>query len=214
MQKPRNDIPTPSVRRLSLYLRELESLQNEEYDTIASGQLAEILGLTAAQVRKDLTYLGQFGRTGVGYEIPTLVKRLRKTLGADKTSKTLIVGVGNIGRAIATYSGFIDKQFELVALFDSDPKKIGKKIGRKADAISILPLKRLKPTIQKHKIRMAILTVPANDAQDVADRLIKAGIRGILNFAPIHIEAPDNVKIRSLDVATELEQLNFMTASR
>ncbi|MHC4994731.1 MAG: redox-sensing transcriptional repressor Rex [Planctomycetota bacterium] len=208
MESQRTNIPTPSVRRLSLYLRELETLEMQSLRTVSSRKLAETLGLTGAQVRKDLAYFGQFGRPGVGYEVTPLIQRIRHILGTDKTSNTLLVGVGNIGRAVAGYGGFKDKRFDLVALFDADSEKVGGEVG----SIPVLGLDRLKETIDEHNIRMAIITVPAEEAQTVANLLIEAGILGILNFAPTRIKVPSHVTIRSLDVAAELEQLSFMIA--
>lgn len=202
------DVPDPAVRRLSLYLRQLESLQQEQVRTVSSRRLAEALGLTDAQVRKDLGYFGQFGRPGVGYEVPTLIRRLRHILGTDRISHTLMVGIGNIGRAVAAYHGFRDKGFELAALFDRDERKVGKKVGR----LTVQPMDELPKVVQQYGIRLAILAVPAADAQEVADLLIAQGVRGILNFAPVQLRVPEGVTVRHIDVAAELEQLVFLTS--
>ncbi|MEX2670861.1 MAG: redox-sensing transcriptional repressor Rex [Phycisphaeraceae bacterium] len=204
------DVPDPAVRRLSLYLRQLESLEYEQVPTVSSRRLAESLGLTDAQVRKDLGYFGQFGRPGVGYEVAALIHRLRKILGTDRISNTLMVGIGNIGRAVAAYHGFRDKGFELIALFDRDERKVGKKVGR----LTVQSLEEMDAVIAEHNIRLAILAVPVAAAQEVADLLIERGIRGILNFAPVQLRVPENVTVRHIDVAAELEQLVFLTSLR
>jgi redox-sensing transcriptional repressor len=201
------DIPPPSIRRLSIYLRQLESLEGRGIKTISSQKLAESLGLTGAQVRKDLAYFGQFGKSGLGYEVVPLIHRLRRILGTDRVVHALLIGMGNLGTALASYQGFRPKGFELVALFDTDRRKI----GRKAGALVIEPLEKLQSTIKQRQIRLGIIAVPAEAAQFVADRLIAAGICGILNFAPVPLTAPPEVPVRYIDVAAELEQLNFLT---
>lgn len=210
MTRTRLDVPDPAVRRLSLYLRQLESLEQEQVATVSSRRLAESLGLTDAQVRKDLGYFGQFGRPGVGYEVPALVHALRRILGTDRISNALMVGVGNIGRAVAAYHGFRDKGFELVALFDRDERKVGKKVGR----LTVQSISDLAAVVREREIRLAIVAVPAAAAQEVADELIAAGIRGILNFAPVQLRVPAHVTVRHIDVAAELEQLVFLTSLR
>jgi redox-sensing transcriptional repressor len=157
-------------------------------------------------VRKDLAYFGQFGRPGVGYEVGPLIHRLRSILGTDRVSYTLLVGVGNIGRALARYQGFKSKGFELVALFDADPKKVGRKIG----SMPIQPMEELESVVAQWGVRLAILAVPAETAQSVVDRLARTGLRGILNFAPTRLKAPAGVTVHNLDVAAELEQLSYM----
>lgn len=207
MSPTRHDAPNPAVRRLSLYLRQLEALHERSVRTVSSRKLAETLALTDAQVRKDLAYFGQFGRPGVGYEVDPLIHRLRHILGTDIVSNTLLVGTGNLGRALAAYDGFVPKGFTLVACFDGDEKKIGKKVG----PMSVQPMSELAETITKLDIRLAILAVPAEAAQPVADALAKTTIRGILNFAPVRLKVPDTIGVRALDVAAELEQLSFLT---
>lgn len=205
MSTQRSDVPSPSVRRLSLYLRQLESLQSQHVRTVSSHRLAESLALTDAQVRKDLAYFGQFGRPGVGYEVGPLIERLRSILGTDRIWNTLLVGVGNLGRAITTYHGFRAKGFHLVAALDSDERKIGKKIG----PLTVEPVGELPRIVTEQDVKMAILAVPAEVAQAVADQLVAANVRGILNFAPTQLQTPPDVTVRNLDVAAELEQLSF-----
>jgi redox-sensing transcriptional repressor len=202
------DVPNPAVRRLSLYLRQLESLDAQKAATVSSSVLAGSLGLTDAQVRKDLAYFGQFGRPGVGYEVLPLIHRLRHILGTDRVTNTLLIGVGNIGRALAEYQGFVPKGFVLVALFDTDDKKIGKKIG----VLPIRPLSELRAVVEQLNVKLAILAVPITVAQHVTDLLVKAGVQGVLSFAPVQLAVPKGVTVRHIDVAAELEQLNFLAS--
>lgn len=198
-------VPIPSVRRLSLYLRELESCLKREIHTISSRQLGESLGVTDTQVRKDLAYFGPFGHPGVGYIVQELINQLRHILGTDKTSNVLLVGAGNLGRALLAYKGFAARGFELRAVFDNDPAKI----GRRFDEFTVQPLDELAATAGRLKIRLAILAVPAEVAQETASRLINAGICGLLNFAPLALAHPDHIAIDSVDLAVQLEQLSF-----
>ena len=207
MTQPHADAPKPSVRRLSMYLRQLESFERERIRTVSSRKVGESLGLTDAQVRKDLAYFGQFGRPGVGYEVGPLIQRLRSILGTDRISATLLVGAGNLGRAVAAYTGFRAKGFELVALVDADPKKVGRKIGR----LTVRPIDQIERIVRDSEVRLAMVAVPAGAAQAVADRLVAVGVRGILNFAPVQLHTPPGVTVRNLDVAAELEQLSFLT---
>ena len=184
MDQPRPElIPNPAVRRLSLYLRQLEAFKRKDRRTISSKQLGESLGLTDAQVRKDLAYFGQFGHPGIGYKVDDLIAEVRRILGTDKTWNVLLVGAGNLGRALMAYRGFASKGFQLVAVFDNDSTKVGKRQG----AFTVQPLSELEPTIRAQNIKLAMIAVPADVAQDVADQLIEAGIRGLLNFAPVSI---------------------------
>ena len=200
-------VPNPAVRRLSLYLRQLEALQSDRVATVSSRKLAQSLGLTDAQVRKDLGHFGQFGRPGVGYEVTGLVGRLRGILGTDRISPILLVGAGNLGKAVTAYHGFRAKGFELAAVFDNDPRLIGQSVAQ----LPVQPMTDLPQAAAEHSARLAIVAVPAPAAQAVADQLIAAGVRGILNFAPTRLEAPPGITIRYLDVAAELEQLTFQT---
>lgn len=198
-------IPNPAVRRLSLYLRQLEAFKRKDRRTISSKQLGESLGLTDAQVRKDLAYFGQFGHPGIGYRVDDLIGQVKHILGTDKTWNVLIVGAGNLGRALMAYRGFNEKGFKLAAVFDNDPNKVGKKAG----PFTIQPLTELEQTIRTQAIRLAIITVPAEVAQDVADQLVGAGIRGLLNFAPVSLQLPSEVAVNAVDLAVSLEQLSF-----
>ena len=199
------DIPTPAVSRLSFYLRQLEAFKASERHTISSKQLGEALGYTDAQVRKDLAYFGQFGHPGIGYRVDELIGQLKKILGTDKVWKVLLVGAGNLGRALLAYRGFLRKGFSLVAVFDAEPKKIGQSFGD----LQVQPMELLAQIVAEQRVRLAIMSVPAEAAQSVADRLVAAGIRGILNFAPVSIVVPPEVSVQGVDLAVQLEQLAF-----
>jgi redox-sensing transcriptional repressor len=206
METPRPEsIPDPAVRRLSLYLRQLEAFQRKNRQTISSKHLGESLNLTDAQVRKDLAYFGQFGHPGIGYRVADLIQQIRKILGTDKTWNVVLVGAGNLGRALSGYKGFEPKGFRLVAVFDNDPGKVGKRLG----PFTIQALSQLQPAVQRDSVRLAILAVPADNAQDVADQVVAAGVRGLLNFAPVSISVPPQVAVSTVDVAVHLEQLSF-----
>ena len=206
MEAPRPEsIPDPAVRRLSLYLRQLEAFQRKNRQTISSKHLGESLNLTDAQVRKDLAYFGQFGHPGIGYRVDDLIQQIRRILGTDKTWNVVLVGAGNLGRALSGYKGFQPKGFRLVAVFDNDPGKVGKRLG----PFTIQPLSDLEGVVQREQVRLAILAVPADNAQEVADQVVGAGIRGLLNFAPVSIGVPEEVALSTVDVAVHLEQLSF-----
>src|SRR5688572_2876061 len=198
-------VPDPAVRRLSLYLRQLETFKKKDRRTVSSKQLGESLGLTDAQVRKDLAYFGQFGHPGIGYRVDDLIAHVRRILGTDKVWNVMLVGAGNLGRALSAYRGFNSKGFQLVAVFDNDPSKVGRRLG----PFTIQPLEEMPAAVEKHTIRLAILAVPADHAQEVADQLVAAGVRGLLNFAPVSLTVPPDVALNAVDVAVQLEQLSF-----
>jgi redox-sensing transcriptional repressor len=204
-------IPAPAVRRLSLYLRQLEMLVAQDKSTVSSRQLGEALGLTDAQVRKDFAYFGQFGHPGIGYRVQELIVRIRKILGTDKNWNVLLVGVGNLGRALISYRGFTKKSFHLVAVFDNDPELIGTTLDAATD-LRVLPTEDMAETVRALNIRLGILAVPAEHAQRVADEMRSSGIRGILNFAPVALRQDDCV-VAAVDLSVHLEQLTFMLAS-
>ena len=197
--------PNPAVRRLSLYLRHLEGLAANGTSKVSSRGIADSLRVTAAQVRKDLAYFGQFGRPGVGYRVEPLIAELRRILGTDKTSKVIVVGAGDLGRALLRYKGFRKKGFELVAAFDISASKVGKRI----DSVPVHHLRDLAKVVRRHGVRLAVVTVPADAAQQVTDALCKAGVRGILSFAPATVATPDGVAVGPVDLAAHLEQLSF-----
>lgn len=198
-------IPETTITRLSSYLRVLDELEGKGFDNTASYQLAEELDINDSQVRKDLTYFGQFGKPGMGYETTKLKKEIQKILGLTKKWKVALVGVGNLGSALLAYKGFKRQGFYIVAVFDNDPKKI----GRKKAGVIVESIVRLKQIIQKERIKMGIITVSAPSAQDVANLLVKARIRAILNFAPARISVPKQVRLNNVDLSLSLENLSF-----
>jgi redox-sensing transcriptional repressor len=204
--EPRTDpAPNPAVRRLSLYLRQLETFKRKDRRTISSRQLGESLGLTDAQVRKDLAYFGQFGHPGIGYRVDELIGQVKHILGTDKVWNVLLIGAGNLGRALSAYKGFNAKGFRLVAIFDTDPAKTGRKLG----PFTVQPIADLVETVQKLQIRLGMIAVPADSAQGVVDQLVDAGVRGILNFAPTSVTVPPHIALNAVDLSVQLEQLSF-----
>ncbi len=211
MPKPEN-IPTPAVRRLSLYLRQLETFHAADHRTVSSRQLGEALSLSDAQVRKDFAYFGQFGHPGIGYRVPELIQRVRRILGTDKQSNVILVGVGNLGRALISFGGFAKRGFDVVAAFDRDPGVIGMKSPGPIE-FSVQPLSDIPQVVKEKAIRLGILAVPAPAAQSVADTMIAGGVRGILNFAPVTLKAGSEIAVASVDLGVHLEQLSFQLAT-
>ena len=201
----RNRIPNPTIKRLSLYLRELELWQEQARSTISSRQLAEKLGLTDAQVRKDLAYFGQMGHPGVGYRVQQLHERLKQIIGTDRSWNAAIVGAGNIGRALMSYGRFAREGFDIVAVFDSNEKVVGQQI----EGHSVRPLTDLGQLVRERNIQIGIISTPPSAAQEVADMLIDAGVSGILNFAPRRLDVGKKVFVNSVDFTVSLEQLAF-----
>jgi len=200
------DIPHPSVRRLSVYLRQLESLRVQDVRTVSSQTLAASLGLTGAQVRKDLAYLGSLGHPGIGYPTQELVSAIRRALGIDREWLAALAGVGNLARALLRYRGFPQQGFRIVALFDTDPAKIGQQV----EGLTIHGVGHIPEVIAATGAELGVLTVPVEGAQAVADMLVAAGIRGVLNFAPTVLRLPASVSLVSVDLAVQLEQLAFL----
>ncbi|MEX0688823.1 MAG: redox-sensing transcriptional repressor Rex [Pirellulales bacterium] len=203
-------VPKVVVSRLSLYLRELQRLEAAGQATISSGQLGTLLGFSDAQVRKDLGFFGQFGYPGVGYRCDELIRAMRDILGTNQTWSVGMVGAGNLGQALLGYRGFGRQNFTITAAFDADPEKVGKVI----QGIRIQPLEELAETIHAKGIRLGMIVVPAARAQEAADRLVAAGIEGIVNFAPVTLVLPPHVQNVGVDLAIELEQLSFSVTSK
>lgn len=195
-----------TVNRLSLYLRWLERLAGEGVQTISSGQLGDDLGITDAQVRKDLAYLGHLGYPGIGYYPQELIAVIKRVLGLDRTWPVVLVGVGNLARALLRYRGFAAQGFHIVALFDADPAKIGQTF----EGLAVEPVERLTEVAAGTGAQLGIIAVPAEAAQKVAEQLTAAGIRGILNFAPTIIRVPPGVSLVAVDLTIQLEQLAFL----
>ena len=201
-------IPRPTGKRLSLYLRELGAHVAAERATVSSKQLGSVLGLTDAQVRKDLAYFGQFGHPGVGYSVPLLHSHLIKILGLDRSWSAALVGTGNIGRALLSYRRFEEHNFFISAVFDRDSSCIGQTIEGRV----VYPMDDLDRVIREGSIRLGIVAVPADVAQEVADRLSDAGVTGILNFAPRRLDVHKDVSVSSVDFTLALEQLAFQVS--
>jgi len=206
MAKPsRLSIPRKTVYRLSVYLRCLQRLQENGIETVSSEALAKVAGVKPTQLRKDLACFGQFGTRGLGYDVSALSKRISDELGTTRLQPVVLVGVGNLGLALLSYQGFEKEGFEIVAGFDIRPSGIRGK-GLKQP---VLPVPQLAPFIRKHHIRMAILAVPAEVAQAVANDLVEAGIMGILNFSPNVLSVPEEVMVNNVNLAIELENLSY-----
>jgi redox-sensing transcriptional repressor len=195
-----------SVNRFSLYLRHLERLAAEGVQKISSSQLGEALGIHDAQVRKDLAYLGNLGQPGIGYHAHELIAALRHGLGIDRQWSAVVVGVGNLARALLRYRGFEQQGFKFVALFDADPQKIGQQL----DGLVIHAPQAMAAIVAATQAELGVVAVPAEAAQTVADALVAAGIRGILNFAPMILRLPPGVSLVAVDLAVQLEQLAFL----
>ncbi len=193
-----------AAQRLSLYLRCVGRWPSGE-DTISSGQIAEAVGVSDAQVRRDLAALGHLGQRGVGYDPRELAQAIRTALGIDRQWRAVLVGVGNLGRALLKYQGFRAQGFEIVGLFDSDPAKLDQEI----EGLRVEPVEHLTARTAALQAELAVLTVPADTAQAVAESLVAAGIRGILNFAPVVLKLPRQVRLVTVDLAIQLEQLAF-----
>ncbi len=194
-----------SVRRLSLYLRCLEDFRHRGARTVSSRDLAEQAGTTSAQVRKDLSYFGSFGKRGLGYSVPELHSRLQSILGLDRTWGVAVLGAGRIGLALARYPNFKHKGFHVRAVFDNDLAKIGKRWGE----LEVLEISELQRKIRELGIEIVIIATPEGAAQEVADRAVGAGVRAILNFAPVNLEVPAGVLVNNVNMVPELERLSF-----
>lgn len=196
-------IPRPTAARVSIYLRELERRLEQGQATIRSRELGQSLGLTDTQVRKDLGHIGHLGFPGVGYRVDDLIARLRLLSGTDRGWRAAVVGVGNVGRALLSYDRFESEGFRIIAAFDSDPAKIGSKVGEQ----EVYPMTRVPDLVRDLGIRIAIVATPPDAAQDAADLLVEAGISGILNFAPRRLELPSTVFSTEVDLGMSLLQL-------
>jgi len=197
-------IPDETIRRLPVYLRRLTFMLKEGQKSASSHNLSGLLGINAWQIRKDFSYFGAFGTPGVGYDIEKLVKQVKKILKLNEPKKAALIGVGNLGSAVMSYAGFGIYDFNIAAAFDINPKKIGRKISN----IRIEDVSNLQ-VLKKQKINIAIIAVPREAAQQTADALVKAGVKGILNFSPCHIKVPKKVKVITIDIAMDLARLPY-----
>ncbi|MES2461787.1 MAG: redox-sensing transcriptional repressor Rex [Armatimonadota bacterium] len=198
-------VPTPTLERLTTYLRCLIDLGASDVETISSAQIEEHTGISAAQFRKDLSYFGEFGKPGVGYNVQELEARIARILHIHKLQPILLIGAGNLGSALVGYPGLKEHKFQIVAAFDTDTNKIGKRLW----GMDIVDFKRLGEVNQAVGARMAILAVPATAAQAAADTAIESGIRAILNFAPLVLKVPSNVVVRNVSFLQELAVLSY-----
>ena len=203
-------IADSTVRRLSAYLRFLENFEARGLATISSEELANRGGTTSAQVRKDLSFFGSFGKRGLGYSVPELAGRLREILGLAREWKVIIIGAGKIGGALAQYRGFRQRGFTILAAYDNNPDKIGKKL----EGILVRDIGMLERDIEREKPDIVVLTVPSEEAQQVVDRVVGAGVKAILNFAPTQLQAPADVTVKTVNMAMELEGLSFALTNR
>jgi len=203
-------IAESSVRRLSLYLRFLEDSEAQGHATISSAELARRGGTTSAQVRKDLSFFGSFGKRGLGYPVSELAAKLKDILGLDRTYRVALVGAGRIGGALVQYPGFRQRGFNVTAIYDSDPKKV----GSRWNGLVVRDVTHLEGDFAREPIDIAIVVTPAEAAQPIADRLVHAGIKAILNFAPVQLVVPSDVVVKSVNMALELETLSFALANR
>jgi redox-sensing transcriptional repressor len=201
----RADIPDIVIGRLPLYLRSLVRLNQEGHTFTSSYELGQRLGLSSAQIRKDLSHFGEFGKQGTGYNITTLTTELRRILHTNREWPVALVGVGDLGRALARYRGFVNRSFRITHLFDNDPAKIGQHI----DDLEILPAASMEEIIKKAHVKVAMLATPIDEAQAIADILVRAGIEAILNYAPIVLLVPEGVRVQDIDPVIHLQRMVY-----
>jgi redox-sensing transcriptional repressor len=198
-------VPEATVARLPVYLRSLIDMAERGIHTVSSEQLAEAAGVNSAKVRKDLSYLGPYGTRGVGYDVEYLIYQVSRELGLEQAWPVVIVGVGNLGRALANYDGFEERGFQVGALVDTDVSKVGQAVGD----LTVDHVDDLDRIVKEHRIAIGVVATPAAAAQEVCDRLVSAGVTSILNFAPALLQVPPSVSLRKVDLSTELQILSF-----
>ena len=198
-------IPDIVVGRLPLYLRALQRMGEEGRQLTSSQELGERLGISAAQIRKDLSQFGEFGKQGTGYTIEYLCEQLQKILNVDRTWDIAVIGAGDIGSAVARYQGFANRGFKVALLFDNDSEKIGTKIGE----FTVQDIAGLEPNIRRNGILLAMIAVPGSHAQEVADRLVESGVKAILNYAPLSLNVPHGVHVQYIDPAVHLQRMTY-----
>lgn len=206
----RTKVAESTVRRLSLYLRFLEEFEGQGVETVSSGALARRGGTTSAQVRKDLSFFGSFGKRGLGYPVVELATQLRDILGLRRRYEVALIGAGKIGSALVQYRGFRQRGFDIVSIFDVDPQKV----GRDWNELVVQDVSRLEHELHRHPVDMAVLVTPADVAQPIADRLVALGVKAILNFAPVQLTVPDDVAVKTVNLALELETLSYALTNR
>jgi redox-sensing transcriptional repressor len=210
VDRPRRRIPEATVARLPVYLRSLLDVAEAKIGTISSERLAELAGVNAAKVRKDLSYLGSYGTRGVGYDVQYLLFQMSRELGLTQDWPVVICGVGNLGHALANYGGFTERGFPVAALVDADRSKVGETVA----GVSVSHVEDLPDLVAGKGIAIGVIATPASAAQDVADRLVAAGVTSILNFAPAVITVPPGISLRKVDLAVELQILSFYQQHR
>lgn len=198
-------IPDIIIGRLPIYLRALQRLADQGIRNTSSQELGEMIGISAAQIRKDISQFGEFGKQGTGYSIPFLIERLQGILKVNRVWDVIIVGMGDMGHALARYNGFVNRGFNVAMLFDNDPEKVGQKVN----GLEILDTNTLVDKVKENRIKVAMLTVPASTAQEVASLLVRAGVKAILNYAPIHLTVPKDVHVQHIDPATHLQRMTY-----
>ena len=198
-------IPDIIIGRLPIYLRALQQLADRGMETTSSQELGGIVGISAAQIRKDISQFGEFGKQGTGYSIPYLIEKLRHILRVDRVWEIAIVGMGDVGHALANYNGFADRGFHVDMVFDNDPKKIGQRAGE----FEILDSAGMVEKIKQHKIKVVMIAVPATAAQEVTDELVRAGVKAILNYAPTSLAVPEDVNVQYIDPVTHLQRMTY-----
>ena len=198
-------IPEATVARLPVYLRALLEVAEQKTATISSERLADMAGVNAAKVRKDLSYLGSYGTRGVGYDVEYLLYQISRRLGLTQDWPVVIIGIGNLGHALANYRGFAARGFRVVGLFDSDPRKVGERIGDR----EVFAMSDLVEIVKGENVAIGVIATPAGVAQEVADQLVDSGVTSILNFAPAVLSVPPHVSIRKVDLSIELQILSF-----
>ncbi|MDT4917428.1 MAG: redox-sensing transcriptional repressor [Pseudonocardiales bacterium] len=198
-------VPDATVARLATYLRVLGSIADRGVVTVSSEELAAAAGVNSAKLRKDLSYLGSYGIRGVGYDVSTLTDQISRTLGLTVHRSVALIGVGNLGQALAGYAGFATRGFRIAALLDADPARIGAQLR----GLVVRDIADLAAVVAENAIAIGVLAVPASAAQDVCDRLVSAGVSSILNFAPVVLNVPAHVHLRKVDLAAELQILSF-----
>src|SRR6266511_3907939 len=203
-------ISDSTVRRLSLYLRFLEQSLEQRRATISSGELARLGGTTSAQVRKDLSFFGSFGKRGLGYAVPELSAKIQGILGLQRAYRVVLVGAGKMGGALVQYQGFKQRGFNISAIYDQDARKI----GSRWNGLVVRDVKLLEGDLKKDPSDIAIVATPAESAQQVVDRLVRSGVKAILNFAPVPLSVPADVEVKTVNMALELETLSYSLANR
>jgi redox-sensing transcriptional repressor len=200
-----SNIPDIVIGRLPVYLRALIRLEQENREVTSSYELGQRLGISSAQIRKDLSHFGGFGKQGTGYQISYLIDQLKQVLKVDREWDVALVGAGDLGHAVANYRGFADRGFRIVCVFDNDSQKIGQQIG----GHTVQPFEDLNRVIVERSIKVAMIAVPAQNAQDVAEQLISAGIQAILNYAPISLNVPSSVHVQYIDPVVHLQRMTY-----